>query len=234
MAVRSMRSIARPRAPRRSARRSTVAWRRVCVPAAAISGAMATRDWLSSASWEAATRFGRLVAAIWLKLAPKRATAKIATPLWVSASKPIRTSPSRTVSATPLRRRAQARVGFLVPRAIRERSTGTTRSMRGPELGEDGVRGEFITLHRGVPRLAEPREVDLAPVHAADLGKAARHRQVDGAHRRLQAHVLFGEVAAVVMVAQHDHGPRAEQEAAAMRDHHPAVKHLIDRVLAPI
>src|SRR5215469_13444753 len=207
-----MRSSSWARAASRPFSRSSIPCRWVCEPAAANSGARAASDWLSSESRDAASRLGRLVLATWLKAVPKRAKARIATPLCVSANDPINKSPARTVSATPLPR-SQASVAVVVPRAVRRRDCrlagielifpenrrlaalpgrklglclwSTVRR----ELGQQGVLRKLVAFELRVSGLAEPREVDLAPVRIADVGEAARHRQVDGPHRDLQADV---------------------------------------------
>src|SRR6516162_6210813 len=250
-----MRSSTWARAASRSFSRSAIPCRCVCEPAAANSGAWATSDWLSSESCDAASRFGRLVLATWLKAAPKRANARIATPLCVRANDPINKSPARTVSATPLPR-SQASVAVVVPRAVRrrdcrlagieliflksrrrvalpDRKLGLWSTVR-RKLGQQGVLRKLVAFEYRVSGLAEPREVDLAPVRIADVGETTCHRQVDGAHRDLQADVFLGEVATVVIVAQNDHGPGTEQEMTAVGHNHFTVEHLLHRDLAPV
>src|SRR5215471_10148987 len=250
-----MRSSSWARAASRPFSRSSIPCRWVCEPAAANSGARATSDWLSSESRDAASRLGRLVLATWLKAVPKRAKARIATPLCVSANDPINKSPARTVSATPLPR-SQASVAVVVPRAVRRRDCRLAGielifpknrrlaalpnrklglwSTAPRKLGQQGVLRKLVAFEFRVSGLAEPREVDLAPVRISDVGETARHRQVDGAHRDLQADVFLGEVATVVMVAQNDHGPGAEQEMTAVGHDHFTVEHLLHRDLAPV
>src|SRR3954466_13153897 len=74
--------------------------RRSCVSASAIAGAAATSVWLSSDIREEAIKAGKFVSAIWLKVAPNRAIARMATPLCVTAKRPMSASPARMVSAT--------------------------------------------------------------------------------------------------------------------------------------
>src|SRR5215831_3563207 len=250
-----MRSSSWARAASRPFSRSSIPCRWVCEPAAANSGARATSDWLSSESRDAASRLGRLVLATWLKAVPKRAKARIATPLCISANDPITKSPARTVSATPLPR-SQASVAAAGPRAVRWRNCRLAgielifpRSLSRAalanrnldlwstalsELGQQGVLRKLVAFEFRVSGLAEPREVDLAPVRIADVGETARHRHVDGAHRDLQADVFLGEVATVVIVTQNDHGPSAEQEMTAIGHDHFTVEHLLHRDLAPV
>src|SRR4051812_30985080 len=63
--------------------------RRICVSASAISGAVATKVWLSSDNCEAAIKAGKFVSEIWLKLAPNLTIARMATLLCVTANKPM-------------------------------------------------------------------------------------------------------------------------------------------------
>src|SRR6516162_1624226 len=220
-----MRSMALVSAARRSLSSSAIAWRRICEPAPASSGAVATSDWLSSESCDAAMRLGRSALAISLKLAPKRATAKMATPLWVTANIPMSRSPSKTDSATPFLR-TQASVSVGREQSIRYRSMREVRNYR--------IRRELIVADRRVAGLAEFREIDLAPVHLADFREAAGDRQIDRAHGDLKADIFLGEVAAVIMVAENDHGPCTLQEVASVGQDHFAAKDLIDSVLAPV
>src|SRR5215471_11293162 len=95
-----------------------------------------------------------------------------------------------------------------------------TRSLDGLELTQHGVRAKVVARDRAVADLAEAREVYFAPIDLSDLGKASRDRQIKGAHRELQAHILLSEVAAIVVVAEKDHRPCPDEEVAAMCHHH--------------
>src|SRR5689334_9639320 len=102
------------------------------------------------------------------------------------------------------------------------------------ELRKHRIWREFIAVDRGVASLAELREIDLAPIHLADLREAARDRQIDPAHGNLKSDVFLGEVAAVVSIAENDHGPCAKEEVAALGHDHLSVENLVDGILAPV
>src|SRR5215813_6228704 len=229
-----MRSSSWARAASRPFSRSSIPCRWVCEPAAANSGARATSDWLSSESRDAASRLGRLVLATWLKAVPKRAKARSATPLPRSQA-----SVAAAVPRAVRRRNCRlAGIELIFPRSLNRAALANRNldlwSTALSELGQQGVLRKLVAFEFRVSGLAEPREVDLAPLRISDLGETPRHRQVDGAHRDLQADVLLSEVATVVIVAQNDHGPGAEQKMTAVGHYHLTVDHLLHRDLAPI
>src|SRR5215470_1889628 len=102
------------------------------------------------------------------------------------------------------------------------------------KVGKHRICRELITLDCGVASLTEFREIDLAPIHLADLGEAAGDRQIDRAHGNLKTDVFLGEVAAVVSVTESDHGPCAKEKVAAFGHDHLSVEDLVDGLLAPI
>lgn len=102
------------------------------------------------------------------------------------------------------------------------------------KAGEHGICRELITRDGRVARFAEFREINLAPIHLADVRDAAGDRQIDRAHGNLKTDVFLGEVAAVVKIMENDHGPCAEEKMAAMGNDNFAVEYLIDRVVAPV
>src|ERR671910_2401915 len=101
-------------------------------------------------------------------------------------------------------------------------------SMDGRELAQHGIRRKVVARDRRVADLAKPGEVDPAPIDLADLGKAPSNRRIDRAHRELKVHILLGEVAAIMVVAENHHRPCPDEEMAAMSKYHLALQDPLD------
>src|SRR5262249_28616570 len=124
--------------------------------------------------------------------------ARTATPLCVTAKMPMRASPSRMVSATLLRRgiarppnggRALQPAGRGKEQRTSARGAKTcvaapwrlgqllvaldysfARLLMRRQEAQHGIRRKLVAHDCGIADLAEPSEVDAAPIHFADLG----------------------------------------------------------------